>query len=202
MPRSQNRAYKKGKPHRDFRKFVIVAEGQREDDYFAVFGKINQRVIVEIVPRDEGKSAVKHLTERLAKYDEKYGVEPEDFVWFVLDVDRWPRKEIDDLYRHSEEVANWSLAISNPCFEVWLHYHILSVIPTDFDSAKKLKKNLANLIVGGYNKDDFTKLIETATINASNADLHKDHYFPEKFVSKLYHLSDKLLAFLGQQWKT
>ncbi|MEC3879118.1 MULTISPECIES: RloB family protein [Parapedobacter] len=202
MPRSKNREYKKGKPHRDFRKFVIVAEGQREDDYFSFFGAINQRVVVEIVPREEGKSAAKYLTERLAKYDEEYGVEPEDFVWFVLDVDRWPRKEIDDLHKHSEQEANWSLAISNPSFEVWLHYHILDVIPVELDSARKLKRNLANLVVGGYNKDDFAMLIGTATINASNADLHKDHYFPEKFVSKLYQLSEKLLTFLGKHWQT
>lgn len=201
MPRNQNREYKKGKPHKDVRKFVIVAEGQREDEYFNYFGNLNQRVVVEIVPRDVGKSAAKFLLERLAKYDGEYGIEPDDLVWFVLDVDRWPRKEIDDLQQHSEHEANWSLAISNPSFEVWLHYHILKTIPGELDSARKLKGNLANLVVGGYNRNHFASLIETATANASDVDLHKDHFYPDKFVSKIYRLAETLLGFLGNNWK-
>jgi hypothetical protein len=82
MPRTRNREYKKGKPHRDFRKFIIVAEGQREDDYFSFFGNINERVVVEIVPRDGGKSAAKYLLDRLTRYADRYGVEPEDLVCF------------------------------------------------------------------------------------------------------------------------
>ncbi|NLR78014.1 RloB domain-containing protein [Chitinophaga eiseniae] len=68
MPRNTNRGYKKGKPHRDFRKFIIVAEGEREDDYFTFFKNLSQRVIVEIVPRDGGKSAVKHMQQRIDEY--------------------------------------------------------------------------------------------------------------------------------------
>lgn len=201
MRKDRNREYKKGKPHRDFRKFVIVAEGQREDEYFNYFGNLNRRVVVEIVPREAGKSAAKYLLERLAKYDEDYGVEPEDLVWFVLDVDRWPRKEIDNLQQHSEGNANWSLAISNPCFEIWLHYHVLKSIAIELDSARKLKANLPKLVQGGYNRDYFAKLIETASENAAKADLHREHYFPEKSVSKVYFLADTLLGFLGKNWK-
>ncbi len=201
MGRNRNRAYKKGQPHRDSRKFVIVAEGQREDEYFNYFGSLNRRVIIEIVPRDAGKSAAKYLLERIAKYDENFGIEAEDLVWFVLDVDRWPRKEIDDLQQHSEQNANWSLAISNPCFETWLHYHLLKSIAKELDSARKLKANLPNLVQGGYNRDHFAGLIETASENAAAADMHKEHYFPEKSVSKIYILADTLLGFLGKNWK-
>ncbi|UKJ09367.1 RloB domain-containing protein [Solitalea lacus] len=116
-------------------------------------------------------------------------------------MDRWPRKEIDDLHQHCEHEANWSLSISNPCFEVWLHYHVLKTIPANLDSAKKLKANLANLVIGGYNRDKFANLLDTATENTSNMDMHKDHYFPEKFVSKVYQLGDTLLSFLGNNWK-
>jgi len=201
MPRSKNREYKKGKPHRDFRKFIIVAEGQREDDYFNFFGTINQRVVVEIVPREQGKSAAKYLLDRLSKYEDDYGIEPEDFVWFVLDVDRWPRKEIDNLYHHCQEVANWELSISNPCFEVWLLYHLLKEIPVELNTAKRLKANLPKLVQGGYNRDYFANLIETASKNAENADLHKEYYFPEKSVSKVYLLANTLLSFLGNKWQ-
>ncbi|SHN36604.1 hypothetical protein SAMN05216311_110120 [Chitinophaga sp. CF418] len=55
MPR-KNREYKKGAPHRDYRKFIIVAEGMREDDYFSYFNQLTPRVEVKIVAREGGKS--------------------------------------------------------------------------------------------------------------------------------------------------
>jgi hypothetical protein len=195
-----NRAYKRGKPHRDLRKFIIVAEGEREDAYFLYFKRVSQRVDVAIVERDGGKSAVNYLRERLADYDYNYGIEPEDYVWFVLDVDRWPRKDIDELYQYYQEQVNKEISISNPCFEVWLHYHIIETIPPELNTPRRLKANLPNLVIGGYNRDNFAKLIPTATINASNADPHPDHYYPDPGISKVYTLAEKLLSFLGNNW--
>ena len=201
MPRNKNREYKKGKPYKDYRKFIIVAEGEREDEYFSYFKRITPRIGVEIVQREGGKSAAKYLIERLGEYDYRYGIEPEDYVWFVLDVDRWPRKEIHDLYENCNAEENWNLAISNVCFEVWLHYHIVKKIPVEIDTAKKLKSNLPLIIQGGYNRNVFAQLIETAAINANEVDDHKEHYFPTINVTKIYKLAEMLLAFLGKNWK-
>ena len=201
MSRSTNRNYKKGKPHRDFRKFIVVAEGEREDEYFGFFKGINQRISVEIVEREEGASAVKHLLDRLTTYNYKNGIEPEDFVWFVLDVDRWPREHIDELNQNCEQEENWFLSVSNQCFEVWLFYHLVTEIPAEHNTAKKLKRALNDRIPGGYNRDRFAVLIREAADNASAADPHPDHYFPEKRVSKVYTLAYRLLDFLGNNWK-
>ncbi|SCW86868.1 RloB family protein [Mucilaginibacter sp. NFR10] len=201
MSRNKNRAYKKGKPFRDFRKFIIVAEGEREDEYFSYFKKISLRVDVEIVEREGGKSAAKYLWDRLMRYDYQYGIEKEDFVWFVLDVDRWPKKEIQELYDNCQREANLNVGISNPSFEVWLHYHILKTIPEELNTAKRLKSNLPKIIKGGYNRDYFASLIETAKENASVADTDKDDYFPKPSNTKLYSLAEKLLLFLGKNWK-
>lgn len=200
MSRS-NREYKKGKPHRDLRKFIIVAEGEREDAYFLYFKKVSQRVDVATVERDGGKSAVNYLRERLADYDYLYGIEPEDFVWFVLDVDRWPRKDIDELFQYYNNEANREICISNPCFEVWLHYHIIQTIPPELNTPRLLKANLPNIVTGGYNRDAFAKLIATAAFNAAKVDAHPDHYFPAPGVSKVYKLADKILGFFGNNWK-
>ncbi|WP_179091133.1 hypothetical protein, partial [[Flexibacter] sp. ATCC 35208] len=40
--------YKKGNPHRDCRKFIIVAEGVREDDYSSYFNRLTPRVEIKI----------------------------------------------------------------------------------------------------------------------------------------------------------
>ena len=201
MSRTKNRAYKKGEPYRDFRKFIIVAEGGREDEYFRYFKQLSLRFDIHIVEREGGKSSAKYFWERLDNYDYQYGIEKEDFVWFVLDVDRWPKKELQQLYDNCKDKLNYHLAISNSSFEVWLHFHILKVIPIDLNNAKALKGNLPKIIKGGYNREKFAELIETAIENAERADTDKLHYFPEPRTTKVYALASKLLFFLGKNWK-
>lgn len=201
MSRSTNRNYKKGAPFRDFRKFIIVAEGEREDEYFGYFNDINRRVSVQIVDREEGNSAVKHLLDRLDAYDQKYGIETEDLVWFVLDVDRWPRQQIDELNQYCNEENNRYLAISNQCFEVWLLFHLDSEIDTANNTARKLKRALNERTPGGYNRDRFVTLINDAVNNSSQVDRHREHYFPEPGTTKVYLLARQLLDFLGNNWQ-
>ena len=201
MSRTKNREYKKGKPYRDFRKFIIVAEGEREDDYFGYFKKLSLRLDVEIVAREEGKSAAKHLWERLNQYNYQHGIEPEDFIWFVLDVDRWPKKEFHELYLNCQNEVNHQLGISNPSFEVWLHFHILKNIPEGLSTARRLKSNLAKIVPGGYNRDQFVQLIEIAMKNAEAADGNKGYYMPESGTTKVYVLASQLLSFLGKNWQ-
>jgi len=200
MAKKVNREYKKGKVHRDHRKFIIVAEGDREDEYFKYFNELSRRVDIQIVNRDKGYSAAKHFLQRLVQYNYVYGIEPEDLVWFVLDVDKWPMKDIQYIYEQCKKNKNWEITISNPCFEIWLHFHFLKEIPPTLNTAKKLKRNLPLIIQGGYNRITFAKLIDTAKNNALAADINKDDYFPQKGISKVYLLADQLLQFLGRNW--
>lgn len=195
-----NRSYKKGSPHRDFRKFIVVAEGEREDDYFRYFENLSQKFVLEIVEREGGKSAAKFLIERLEAYNLKYGIEKEDFIWFIMDIDRWPRNVINDIIHYCSEDKNRNVCISNPCFEVWLYYHIVNEIPSNIDSAAKLKANLPKLIRGGYNRIKFISLIETAIENSAKKDKHHANDFPDLHITKVYKLADKLLQFLEKQW--
>jgi hypothetical protein len=203
MPRKANRSYKKGGPHRDFRKFVIVAEGQREDEYFAFFNKINQRIQIILVPRDKGKSATKYFTERADQYIDQYGIEPEDLLWFILDVDRWKRSEIDDLFQCCNNKKNWNIGISNPCFEVWLYFHFGNPSDTKAKNCSELKLALSKLTHGGYKLETFANEIETATKMARVADKNARHYFPELLNTKLYQLGEQMIKFMGNKnnWK-
>lgn len=200
MSRNKNREYKKGKPHRDYRKFIIVAEGEREDEYFGFFKQLSLRIDIQIVPRDGGKSAAKYFLERIDLYDYKNGIEKEDFVWFVLDVDRWPKSEIHSLYQTCEQKGNYFMGMSNPCFEVWLCYHFLKTLPTDVKTAKQFKSHLPKVVKGGYNKDKFAALIAIASVHANEADADKENYFPVLRMTKVYGLANQLLHFLGNNW--
>lgn len=201
MPKRLNREYKKGKPFRDSKKFVIVAEGEREDDYFRYFNNINMRIQIEVAPRDGGKSAAKFLIERATDYIDKNGLEPNDLLWFVLDVDRWPRKEIDNLKLNCDKNPNWNVAISNPCFEIWLYFHYGDPTKLKIKTAKAFKTKLGSLISGGYKINVFAQEIEQAAINARKADVNPDHFFPNVLTSKVYTLAEEMIQFLGRNWK-
>ena len=125
-----NRNYKKGAPHRDSRLFIIVAEGEREDAYFSYFHNKNQKIRISLAPREQNASAPNHFLNRLEKFkqEEKWIPKGDDVIWFVLDVDLWKREPIDELINFCKNDATLNIAISNPCFEVWLLYHLLEDI--------------------------------------------------------------------------
>lgn len=197
MPRTRNDSYKKVRLHRDHRKFVIVAEGEREDDYFGYFNRINRRIAVSIVQRDLGKSACKYFLQRLDEYDNSSGLEPGDLVWFVMDVDKWERDDIEELYQICSKNSNWGIAISNPCFEVWLYFHYGDPSSIKPPTSKKMKQALNTLVPGGYNRMHFVKQIKQATQNAKKSDTNAKYYFPNVLQTKVYNLGAEMLKFIG-----
>lgn len=200
MPR-KNRAYKKGEPHRDARLFVIVAEGEREDQYFGWFNERNQRIQVRLVPREEHRSAPNHFLERVNHFAKETGWSPEDSdqLWFVLDVDQWERAAINNLIEAVGQEANWHIAISNPCFEVWILYHVLSIIPEDNQQCVDLKRQVHREILGGFHVDRVCPLLEIARRNAEAADTSTGDY-PNRLQSKTYLLAKEMLSVLGNKW--
>lgn len=198
-----NRNYKKGAPHRDSRLFIIVAEGEREDEYFSYFNGKNQRIQIKIVPREEHASAPNHFLSRLLKFQQNglWNPKDNDVLWFVLDVDLWKREHIQELITACENDKTWHIAISNPCFEVWLLYHILETLE-DIEGNFKNELHLKSQNIGfkGYNPHLFCPLIESALQNAKNNDTSATHDFPTPRQTKVYLLAEQLLEKLGKNW--
>ena len=201
MPRN-NRSYKKGKPHRDARLFVIVAEGEREDAYFRFFNEKNQRVQIKIAGREENKSAPNFFLERVEKMVANgiWSPKNDDILWFVLDVDKWNREEIENLKTACEVEENWNIAISNPCFEVWLIFHIQNEITDKTLTCKQLKSMLHEVTGGGFEINRFAYNLPIAVKNARAADTNPNGHFPDKMQTKLYLLGEQLLQLLGNNW--
>ena len=196
----KNRSYKKGEPFRDARKFILICEGERESNYFNFFDKKSQKLIIKtIAPLDEyhGESAPNHLKNRASEYIEKYGWDEdfEDQLWFILDVDSWKRKSIEELYHLTQVTSNWFLAISNQCFEVWLYYHKSKrkVFP---NNSAHMKQLLNQQVKGGYNLEVYAPNIAIATDNAERIDNHKEGHFPDIGVTKLYLLGKEIVSLL------
>ena len=159
---------------RDAQLFIIATEGAKtEKSYFNIFH--DSRIKIEVLATGEANdSAPQHVIERLNEFTHKYDLGEEDTLCLVLDVDRWGAKNLSPVCREATQ-KNYCLAISNPCFEVWLCLHLDDLDPND-KTCKDFKTRLQS-ILGSYNSSNidvapFVKHIEDAVRRAKQ--LHPD----------------------------
>jgi hypothetical protein len=132
---------------RDTKLIIIATEGHKtEKQYFKIFENIRAQVVV--IPSEDNRSAPEYILERLNSYSEAYQMGINDELWLMVDTDRWGDKKLSEISQEAKK-KNYFLAISNPCFEVWLYLHIDS-ISTNFTECKALKKILRQKL-GSYN---------------------------------------------------
>lgn len=185
---------------RDYTLFAIACEGSvREPEYFKVFEYLSTKIKVDVIESyttdgtKSTKSSPTWLLDKAMEYIEKNGLLQEDQLWFVLDVDRWKRTQIEELASYCNQYENWNIAISNPCFEIWLLFH--KKVTLDFPTTitpKEIKRELAEVELGGYHKLHYIKLIEEAIKNAKEADIDSNHFFPAINTTKVYELAEAL----------
>jgi hypothetical protein len=133
---------------RDARLFIIATEGAvTEKQYFGMFG--SSRIKVEVLPTgSDNQSAPDYVLDRLDSFKEQFDLHEDDMLWLVLDVDRWGDEKLSVVCREARQ-KNYHLAISNPCFEVWLCLHCDDLDPED-KTCKQFKARLRK-ILGSYN---------------------------------------------------
>lgn len=188
--------YKKKKAKKSFNKFIIVVEGELEKQYFSYFKNLSVRIDVQFVKSKNSKSSAKSLIDRLEEYNYRRGIEDEDCVWFVLDVYRWSMDQVEELNETCLRFDNWHIVLSNLSFEVWLLYHFMGDIPTEYNTIRKLKKALIFSLSNGCDIYELPSRIRVAENNAYLADPYTDDFYPSAGVSKIYNLASHLLSFL------
>ncbi len=199
--------------------FVLSYEGIiTEKKYFQDFRAseyFNNNGLIEIVPlkrpKDKGSDpfSVKKLLNEAKK---EYGFKISDEFWLIIDRDDWEsihKLSFDDLVTECKNEDNFYLAMSNPCFEIWLVLHLknLSEFTKEeqaliFENAKIGKKNYIDILVSqlqggrGYNKrpnpNIYLPLTKTAIERAKSIDNLKDDY-PKSIGTHLYKLIEKLI---------
>lgn len=216
LKRSKN--YFKHAPSRDARKVYVVCEGVgTEPAYFSFFkGMTSNLEIIPILPT-AGTDPLK-LKERAIEIFEgdspKYILDYQkgDMVWFVIDTDTWDDEgKIDPLrsfcQKKNEKVkaefselkpySAWNVAQSNPCFEIWLYYHIYESKPSDYDITryKRFKDYLNERISGGFDLNRDTVHLERA-IDNSNKNFSLDDGKPALFSTEVHLLGEIILDFV------
>lgn len=196
MPR-QNRGYKKGGYFKDSFLLVIACEGAvRERQYFELLVSSSQRIRLKILApeKDEiGLSSPKWVLDRAVKFSEKIGLNDHDLLWIVIDKDRWSEDFLRQLANTVLETKGWNLAISNPCFEVWLLFHYKNIDSSSLKTCSDLKRELGNTTVRGYDVNDLLNNTEEAIQRSKALDTNKDYFMPPKMTTRLYQLVEFIL---------
>ena len=102
-------------------------------------------------------------------------------------------KEFDEI----KSYPAWNVAQSNPCFEIWLYYHLMETPPEDYDSTKeRFKTYLDRVLPGGFNYDRHPVFIEDAIQNAKvNFRTDKDGKIT-MFSTEMHLLGTEILGFV------
>lgn len=203
--------------------FVLSYEGTvTEKKYFQDFRAskyFNNNGLIEIVPlkRPKHKGSDPFSVKNLLKEAKKeYGFKTTDEFWLVIDRDDWEKVHklnFDDLVIECNNEKNFYLAMSNPCFEIWLILHLkeLSEFTQEeqiliFENAKVSKsKNHIDIVVGqlqcdnrGYNKRPnpsiYLPQTKIAIERAKSIDNLEDDY-PKSLGTHLYKLIEKLINY-------
>lgn len=206
---SRNKAYEKKEPFRDAKKIFILTEGEKtEKRYFDYFIGLTSNINIITIPPDGGKGDPIKLMEKakelfLSEWP-KYILENQykDEIWFVFDTDRWNEggkisqlKEFCHLQSSSGQIR-WSIAQSNPSFEIWLYYHFHSIPPQQekINEWPSFKEFVNQSISGGFDSRKHVPLIVEA-IQHSQLNYSLSNGQPNKFATEVHLLAQILFSF-------
>jgi RloB-like protein len=137
---------------RDDRLFIVACDDTYAPRQYFEFFRI-QRVQIHVVPTLDGTSVAEHVLSRLLSFDH----EPDDELWMVVDVDHCAqghhiRGFLEAITRARKASVN--IALSKPCFEVWLLLHhvdetVVRTLSTSVEVETALRSQL-----GQYNKSN------------------------------------------------
>lgn len=202
---------------RDARLIVIASEGKdTERIYFKALAKeyTNPRVHVHILGRSEAEqnnSSPEHVLKQLNNYKEQYELEADDELWLVIDKDRWTEAMLSRVATECAQDDFMHMALSNPCFELWLLLHIEdapSLTPEEqmlwMENRRKSKNADPYLKVrlrqkmGSYHESSYDALslivhVEDAIERARALDKNPTDRWPQTLGSRVYLLAESVM---------
>ena len=199
--------YNKAEAFQDATKFFVIYEGTvKEPNYFQAFNEtfLDKKSayvhhILETNTGIIGNTPLK-LKERAEFFiknppvDIKITPSKEDKFRFVLDVDKHPPIQIEELKSYCDSLFDSNLFISNYCFEVWLWVHFKDFEDITSKKSSEMKTELGTLKLKRFPYCFMEiDMINDAIIKSENADKNKNHYFPVAKSTKVYLLIKELL---------
>ena len=208
---------------RDASLFVIACEGANtEPKYFkdfrhSYFIEKHPEIHVEVLAKeDDSLSAPQQVLDLADRFKKTYRLKPSDKLWVVIDRDKqsWEEKTMESIAKQCSQ-KEILLAVSNPCFELWLllHHKSIESFSENFQEKllnnKKVNQNKTFIqkyleeVVGGYNPRnpetvDFMPYVKKAVERAKRQDIPNERW-PNYLGSRVYQLIEQLLAYVENE---
>lgn len=213
----RKRTYEKENPYKDAQKIYIICEGEdREKNYFEFFNGLSSNLELIVIPPEKSQSdpeKLMELSKRLFLSDEKQYVLDEmgeDLVYFVIDTDKWniqgKTQKLVEFCQVQNRNCNYNLfniVQSNPCFEIWLYYHIYEDKP-DIEEEQKypsMKDFVDKKISGGFNTNIHSIYIEDAICHSQRNYSQDKNGYPSLFCTMMHILAERIVYYSGEKLK-
>jgi hypothetical protein len=189
---------------RDARLFIVATEDTyAPKQYFGFFS--HSRIHVEILETEHGAgNDPKRVVNRLVKFAEDYQIKEDDQLWALLDTDHWVegshKPGLIEAIKDARQ-RGYRVAMSNPCFELWLLLHHEETAAVTFPNCDavgarirevKGEFNKKNLKSEHYPQPNIVVAIERAKALEKDPGKAGSEYWPESNASRVYLLMDEL----------
>ena len=202
---------------RDARLIVIASEGKdTERIYFKALAKeyTNPRVHVHILERSENEqnnSSPEHVLKQLNDYKSQYELEADDELWLVVDKDRWTEAMLSRVATECSQEVAMHMALSNPCFELWLLLHMEDAASLTTEEKKQWMENRRKSKnadpylkvrlrqkMGSYHESDYDAPalivhVEEAIARAKDLDNNLTDRWPQTLGTRVYLLAESVM---------
>ncbi|MFC1724152.1 RloB family protein [candidate division KSB1 bacterium] len=186
-------------PHvRDTRLIIIAAENTYiEKQYFSIFK--HHLVQVRVLFTETGASSPRYVLERLKKYKNDYDLKSDDQLWLMVDRDNWTERELDKVTQECVQ-KGFRLAISNPCFELWLYIHFEDIDYSKsyecIDIEKMLKEKLGSFNKTRLKVDRYHGKIKDAVRRAKAIDINPKDRWPNTTGTHVYKVVEEIISLI------
>jgi hypothetical protein len=131
--------------NRDASLIIIAAEGKAtEKRYFEDLASPayyhNARVHVKVLPNIDDQSSPEKVMAQLDAFRQRFQLGETDQLWLVVDFDRWGEEKLSSVTRECRQ-KGYRVAVSNPCFELWLLLHLRSLDEYSAEEIQAIRQN-------------------------------------------------------------
>ncbi|MFN0075558.1 MAG: RloB family protein [Prosthecobacter sp.] len=178
------------------RLYVIPMEGAvTEPIYFSEFHPGRDGGFrLKLLGNPNHKSRPLDVLQRLIDYERRERPGPNTEYWAVIDRDAWSAAELDEVSREIAKREDYHLALSNPCFELWLWLHLKPNRPfaDRHDCQRSFCREWPEFAKGDYDAALLMPHVLRACESAKELNMTPDAKWPVEQASWVYRLVEKL----------
>ena len=152
---------------------------------------VRNKLVIKVVETKTRAMIDKCL--ELTAYDAQYRI-----PWIVFDRDQV--QGFDEIIKEAED-KGIQVGWSNPCFEIWLYYHLYSTLPDEgmVKEYPSMKAFVDSLIVGGFDFQKDPARIDDAIRNTETNFYRQDNGNPALFATEQFLLGKEIFRFVGSE---